>query len=133
MALRRATAADVLAMLSTLLLAVLMFCQATATPAEAGDIRAGGAPKEADSLAGGPSWDDPHPADGPHPHPSATRPYNRPIALPPPTGGRTLSVFTSDGGPAARSIPRPTAHGPPHGPPGLGPAARPAVLQVFRL
>jgi hypothetical protein len=164
---RRIAAADALAALCTLLLAVLLLCQAAETAAGGVELDAGGTSREADSIPessgerdspdspgspGSPgepnspnehglrgshadsSRDDPDPLDKPPPYRTGGRPNSLLTAHAPPTGDRPPSARP------VRATPPPpgcstdswcTGHNP--GPPGQRPAARPAVLQVFRL
>jgi len=144
---RRNAAPDALAALCTLLLAVLAHCQAPVFAAGGGESSAGRTSQDADSspeapgesdptgepgLRGSPansSRDDPDPLDKPPASRNGGRPNSPPTAQAPPTGDRPSSAPTGDGGSAASRV-----HGAPLlGPPEQRPAARPAVLQVFRL
>ncbi|MGP4003290.1 hypothetical protein [Streptomyces sp. 8N706] len=139
---RRGPTPDVLAALSTLLLAVLFLCHGAASPTAVPDLRTDGATKEADpstpDASGDPSddtsddlsWDDPEPPAAPYPYRNGSRPHGQWTR---PPAGRTTPPAPEGNAALSLSHGRPTAHAPPSGPLGQRPAARPAVLQVFRL
>ncbi|MFF4227968.1 hypothetical protein [Streptomyces sp. NPDC001820] len=158
---RRIAAADTLAALCTLMLAVLLLSQAAVPAAGGVELDAGGTSREADSLPeppgeadptgeanspndpgvpgspADPSADDPDPDLDPLDKPPSRnggRPNGPLTAHAPPTGDRSSSVRAVRAAPPHSGCctnPRCTGHNP--GPPGQRPAARPAVLQVFRL
>jgi hypothetical protein len=170
---RRIAAADALAALCTLLLAVLLFCQAAVDAAGEVELDAGGTSREADSIPESPGEPEPPRSPGPPEPPDSLGPPGEanspnehglrgshadssqddpdPLDKPPPyrNGGRPNSLLTAHAPPTGDRPPsaRPVRATPPSpgcstdswcpghkpGPPGQQPAARPAVLQVFRL
>ncbi|MGP4002913.1 hypothetical protein [Streptomyces sp. 8N706] len=133
---RRGTLTDVVGALIAFLFAALLCSMAVTCPviADLPDGRTSGFSHETKPFPKDSSRDGLDPEYGPLPHPNGRRSYGPPTAHAVPQNLRLFSDVSRRGGLAfTLSHGRPTAHAPPSGPLGQRPAARPAVLQVFRL